>query len=67
VYPTLDGFEGFCKVVDGEVVSETPAPFVPLSVMLTSSVPIGVGVIRGCFNRQLVCEDVFKVPVLYRP
>jgi hypothetical protein len=67
VYPTLDGFEGFCEVADGEVVSETPALFVPLSVTLTSSVPVGVSLIRGCFSRQLVCGDVFKVPVLCLP
>jgi hypothetical protein len=67
VYPALDGFEGFCEVADGEVVSETPVPFVPLSVSLTSSVPVGIGFIRGYFSRQLVCGDVFKVPVLCRP
>jgi hypothetical protein len=67
VYPSLDLLEGFCEVADGEVVSETPAPFVPLSVTLTSSVPVVVGLIRGCFSRQLVCGDVFKVPVLSRP
>jgi hypothetical protein len=60
-------FEGFYEVADGEVVSETPAPFVLLSVTLTSSVPVGVDLIRGCFSRQLVCGDVFKVPVLCRP
>jgi hypothetical protein len=64
VYPALDLFESFCEVADGEVVSETPAPFVPLSVTLTSSVPVGVGLIRGCFGRQLVCGDVFQVPFL---
>jgi hypothetical protein len=52
------------KVADGEAVPETPAPFVALSVTLTSSVPVGVGLIRGCFSRQPVCGDVFKVPVL---
>jgi hypothetical protein len=67
VYPALDLVEGFCEVADGEVVSETPAPFVPLSVTLTTSVPVGVGLIRGCFSRQLVCGDVFKVPILCRP
>jgi hypothetical protein len=67
VYPALDGLESFCEVVDGDVVSETPAPFVALSVTLTSSVPAGVGLIRGCFSRQLVCGDVFKVLVLSRP
>jgi hypothetical protein len=56
--------EGFCKVADGKVVSETPVPFVPLSVTLTSSIPVGVGFIRRCFNRQLIYGDVFKVPVL---
>jgi hypothetical protein len=64
VYPALDLFEGFCKVADGEAVPETPMPFVALSFTLTSSVPVGVGLIRGCFSRQLVCGDVFKVPVL---
>jgi hypothetical protein len=67
VYRALDLFEGFCKVADGKVVLETPTPFVPLSVALTSSVPNGIGLIRGCFSRQLICGDVFKVPVLCRP
>jgi hypothetical protein len=67
VYSALDSFESFCKVADGEVVSETPAPFVALSVTLTSSVPVGVGLIRRCISRQLVCGDVFKVLVLSRP
>jgi hypothetical protein len=64
VYPALDLFEGFSEVADGEVVSETPVPFVPLSFTLTSSIPVGVGLIRGCFSRQVICGDVFKVPVL---
>jgi hypothetical protein len=64
VYPALNLLEGFCEVADGEIVSEMPTPFVPLFVTLASSVPIGVGLIRGCFSRQLVCGDVFKVPVL---
>jgi hypothetical protein len=67
VYSALDLVESFCEVEDGEVVSETPAPFILLSVTLASSVPIGVGLIRGCFDRQLVCGDVFKVTVLCRP
>jgi hypothetical protein len=67
VYPALDGFESFCEVADGEIVSEAPASFIPLSVSLTSSVPVGVGLIRGCFSRQLVCGDVFKVLVLCHP
>jgi hypothetical protein len=67
VYSTLDLVESLCEVADGEVVSKTPAPFVLLSVMLTSSVPIGVGLVCGCFSRQLVCRDVFKVSVFCRP
>jgi hypothetical protein len=67
VYPSLDLVESFCEVADGKVVSEMPATFVPLSVTLTSSVPVGVGLIRRCFGRQLVCGDVFKVSVLFRP
>jgi hypothetical protein len=67
VYPALDGLESFCEVADGEVVSEAPAPFVALSIMLTSSVPVGVGLIRRCFSRQLICGDALKVLVLCRP
>jgi hypothetical protein len=67
VYPALDGFESFCEVADGEVVSETLAPFVALSITLTSSVHVGVSFIRRCFSKQLVCGDVFKVPVLCHP
>jgi hypothetical protein len=67
VYPALDSLESFCEVADGMVVSETPTPFVALSVTLTSSVPVGAGLVRGCFSRQLVCGDVFKVLVLCRP
>jgi hypothetical protein len=60
VYPSLDSLESFREVADGKVVSETSTPFVALSVTLTSSVPVGVGLIRGCFSRQLVCGDVFR-------
>jgi hypothetical protein len=67
VYSALDRLESFREVADGEVVSETPMPFVALSVMLTSSVPVGVGLIRRCIRRQLVCGDVFKVLVLSHP
>jgi hypothetical protein len=67
VYSALDGLESFCEVADGQVVSETPAAFVALPVTLTSSVPAGVGLIRRCISRQLVCGDVFKVLVLSRP
>jgi hypothetical protein len=67
VYPALDLVESFFEVADGEVVLETPTPFVPLSVTLASSIPVGVGLIRGCFGRQLICGDVFKVSVLCHP
>jgi hypothetical protein len=67
VYPALDSLESFCEVADGKVVPETPTLFVALSVTLTSSVPVGVGLIRGCFSRQLVCGDIFKVLVLFCP
>jgi hypothetical protein len=64
VYPALDLVECFHEVVDGEGVSKTPTSFIPLFVTLTSSVPIGVSLIRGCFSRQLVCGDVFEVSVV---
>jgi hypothetical protein len=67
VYPTLDLVESLCEVADGEIVSKTPALFVVLSVTLTSSVPVGVGLIRGRVSSQLVCGDVFKVLVACDP
>jgi hypothetical protein len=45
VYSALDCFERFRKVADGEVVSEPSAPFVALPVTLTSSVPVGGGLV----------------------
>jgi hypothetical protein len=66
VYSSLDCFESFREVADGEVVSETSAPFAALPVMLTSSVSVGGGLICRCVGRQLV-GDVFKVLVLSRP
>jgi hypothetical protein len=59
--------ESLCEVADGEVVSKTPAPFVPLSVALMSSVPVGVGLAHGCVGRQLVCGDVFEISVASCP
>jgi hypothetical protein len=59
--------ESLCEVADGEAVSKTPASFVPISVALASSIPVGVGLIRGCVGRQLVCEDVFEVSVVCCP
>jgi hypothetical protein len=54
VYSALDCFESFRQVVDGEVVSETPAPFAPLRVTLTSSVSVDGGFVCRCIGRQLV-------------
>jgi hypothetical protein len=59
--------ESLCEVVDGEVVSKTPALFIPLSIALKSSIPVGVGLIRRCVGRQLVYGDVFEVPVICCP
>jgi hypothetical protein len=67
VYSTLDSLESFCEIADGKVVSETPTLFIAPPVTLTSSVPVGVGLVRRCISRQLVCGYVFKVLVLSRP
>jgi hypothetical protein len=67
VYSALDLVECFRKVADGEGVSKAPTSFAPLSVTLTSSVPVGVSLICGCFSRQLVCGDVLTVSVICRP
>jgi hypothetical protein len=67
VYSALDRLESFREVVDGEVVSKMPALFVALPVTLTSSVPVGGGLVCRCISRQLVRGDIFKVLVLSRP
>jgi hypothetical protein len=67
VYSALDRLESFREIADGEVVSETPAPFAALPVTLTSSVSVGGGLVCWCIGRQLVGGDVFKVLVLSRP
>jgi hypothetical protein len=67
VYSALDRLKSFRKVADGEVVSELPAPFIVLPVTLTSSVPVGGGLICRYNGRQLVCGDVFKLLVCGRP
>jgi hypothetical protein len=54
VYPALDLVEGFCEVPDEKGLAETSAPFVPLSVAFTSSVPVGVGLVSGRVGGQLV-------------
>jgi hypothetical protein len=67
VYSALDRLESFRKVADGEIVSETPAPFAALPVTLTSSVSGGGGLVCRSISRELVGGDVFKVLVLSRP
>jgi hypothetical protein len=67
VYSPLDHLESFRKVADGEVVSETPTAFVALPVTLTSGVPVSGGFVCRCNGIQLVCGDVFEVPVLSYP
>jgi hypothetical protein len=67
VYSALDRLESFHEVADGEVVSETPAPFAALPVTLASSVSVGGDLVCRCIGRQLVGGDVFKVLVLSRP
>jgi hypothetical protein len=54
VYPALDLVEGFCEVLDGKGLAEASAPFIPLSVAFTSSVPVGVGLVGGHVGGQLV-------------
>jgi hypothetical protein len=54
VYSALDRLESFCQIVDGEVVSETLAPFAALPVTLASSVSVGGGFVCRCVGRQLV-------------
>jgi hypothetical protein len=51
VYPSLDLVEGLCEVADGEVVSNTSTPFVPLLVAFTSGGSVLVGLIRRCVGR----------------
>jgi hypothetical protein len=54
VHLALDLVECFRKVPDGKGLVETSAPFVPLSVAFTSSVPVGVGFVGGRVGGQLV-------------
>jgi hypothetical protein len=63
VHPAFDLIKCLCEIPYREAFTETSTPFVPLSVALTSGVLVIVGFIRGCIGRQLVCRDIFKVPV----
>jgi hypothetical protein len=66
VYSALDRLESFCKVADGEVVTEASTTFAALLVTLTSSVSVCGGLVCWSISRELVGGDVFKV-VLSRP
>jgi hypothetical protein len=55
VHLALDLVECFREVPDGKGLTEMSAPFIPLSVAFTSSVPVGVGLVYRCVGRQLVC------------
>jgi hypothetical protein len=67
VYSALDRLESFREVADGEVVSETPAPFAALPITLASSVSVGGGLVCRCIGRQLIGGDVFEILVLSCP
>jgi hypothetical protein len=67
VHSALDHLKSFREVANGEVVSETLAPFAALLVTLMSSVSVSGGLVCRRVSRQLVCRDVFKVLVLSRP
>jgi hypothetical protein len=54
MHPAFDLDKGFREVPDGKGLAKLSAPFVPLSVALTSGVPVGVGLVYGCIGRQLV-------------
>jgi hypothetical protein len=55
VHLAFDLVEGLREVPDGKGLAKTSAPFVMLSVALTSGVPVGVGLVCGCVGRHLVC------------
>jgi hypothetical protein len=63
VHPAFNLIKCLCEIPYGKAFTETSTPFVPLSIALTSNVLVVVGFIRGCIGRQLVCSDIFKVPV----
>jgi hypothetical protein len=67
VYSALDRLESFCKVADGEVVTEAPATFAALPIALTLSVSIRGHLACWSISRELVGGDVFEVLVLGRP
>jgi hypothetical protein len=53
VHPAFDLVEGLCEIPYGKVLTETPTPFVPLPVALTSAVLVVVGFVRlKCHNSE---------------
>jgi hypothetical protein len=63
VHPALDLVECFSEVPDRKGLAETSAPFIPLSVVFTLSIPVGVGLVCGCVGRQLVRCDILEISV----
>jgi hypothetical protein len=55
VHSAFDLVEGFREVTDGKGLVKTSAPFIPLSVALTSGVPVSVSLVCECIGRQLIC------------
>jgi hypothetical protein len=64
VYSALDRLESFCKVADGEVVTDALTTFVALPVVFTSSVSVCRNLVGWSISRELVGGDVFQVLVL---
>jgi hypothetical protein len=54
VQPVGDLIQSLSEVPDGESLSETSAPFVPLSVAVTPGVLVISSLVRGCIGRHLI-------------
>jgi hypothetical protein len=67
MHPAFNLVKRLCEVPYGEALTEMSASFVALPVMLTSGVPVVVGVVCGCVGRQLVCGDIFKETIRLCP
>jgi hypothetical protein len=54
VHPVGDLIQSLGEVSDGESLSETSTPFIPLPVAVTLGVLVISGIIRGCVGGHLV-------------
>jgi hypothetical protein len=54
MYSALDLVECFCEVADGKGLAETSMLFVPLSVVFTSGIFVGSGLVGGRVGGQLI-------------